>query len=77
MNRIRELRTERGLRGATLARMAGVPRQTLWRWETNQQDPNGRHLLTLASVLRVEPRELFANPPGILDENEQTRGGLS
>lgn len=62
MNRIRELRKEKGIRGTILAQQMDVPRQTLWRWETGQVEPNGRHLLELARVLNVAPEELLEQP---------------
>lgn len=59
MNRIRELRVQRGIRPGALAESLGVSRNTIWRWEQGEMTPRGAHLLALARLLQVAPEELI------------------
>jgi transcriptional regulator with XRE-family HTH domain len=59
MDRIRQLRTERGLSQAKLAVMAGMDPATLNRLEQGKGNPNLRTLERVADALGVEAAELL------------------
>ena len=53
MNRIRELRKERGLLQKDLAEMLGVTQGTLSNWEKGRHDPDNNALKFLATLFEV------------------------
>lgn len=59
-NRLRQIREERGLPVAALARAAGVTRQTIYSIEDGAFVPNTAVSLQLARVLAVTVEELFS-----------------
>jgi putative transcriptional regulator len=58
-NKIRELRTELGLRQEDLAREAGVTRQTINAIENNKYNPTLVLAMKLAQLLKTPVEELF------------------
>lgn len=61
--RIKELREQRGMSQAELARKAGITRVTLWRLESGDgKVAMTRTLMKIANALSVEVRELFYTP---------------
>jgi putative transcriptional regulator len=58
-NKIRELRTELGLRQEDLAREAGVTRQTINAIENNKYNPTLVLAMKLARLLKTPVEELF------------------
>jgi len=57
-----QLRGQRGLTQAALARLAGVPRSTIASLESGGGNPSLRNLAALAAALRVGIEELLARP---------------
>ena len=51
--RVRSLRTRRGLTCAALAQRIGVSRPTLWAWETGKGHPRAENINALAEALAV------------------------
>ena len=60
--RVRELREERGVGQAELARMAGLEKNTLYRIEAGRNEPRMDTIEAIARALRVDPGELFKAP---------------
>ena len=58
-NRIKEVRTEKGLSQAGLAQMVGVSRYTISSIETGQYSPTAKLALILALALDKKFEELF------------------
>jgi molybdate-binding protein/DNA-binding XRE family transcriptional regulator len=58
-NRLAEIRQQRGMAAAGLARQAGVSRQTIYAMEAGNYVPNTAVALRLARVLEVRVEELF------------------
>ena len=58
-NRIKEVRTEKGLSQAGLAQMVGVSRNTISTIETGQYSPTAKLALILALALDKKFEELF------------------
>ena len=58
-NRIKEVRTEKGLSHAGLAQMVGVSRNTISSIETGQYSPTAKLALILALALDKKFEELF------------------
>lgn len=61
-NRIREVRTERGMTQAALAEAVGVTRQTLLAIEAGKYSPSLELAFQLARALEVRLHELFSYP---------------
>ncbi len=61
-NRLREVRTERGLTQADLAEQAGVSRKTINTVENGVFTPSTILALTLAKVLGTSVEDLFQLP---------------
>jgi transcriptional regulator with XRE-family HTH domain len=61
--RIRELREEKGLGQAELARRAGLYTNTLYRFEKGLQTPGATMVEKLANAIGVEPGALFEEGP--------------
>ena len=53
MNRIRDLREDRDLRQADLARATGIDQRTISNYETGKSDPNSDALIRLADFFNV------------------------
>jgi transcriptional regulator with XRE-family HTH domain len=70
MDRVRELRFERGLSQAKLAARAGIDPSTVNQIETGKRSPSANSLNKLARALEVEVADLFpkGQPPLPLDE---------
>lgn len=64
MDRLRKLRTERGMSQAKLAVKAGMDPATLNRLEQGKGNPNLRTLERVAGALGVGVAELLETPPG-------------
>ena len=58
-NRIKEVRTEKGLSQAGLAQMVGVSRNTISSIDTGQYSPTAKLALILALALDKKFEELF------------------
>ena len=58
-NRIKEVRTEKGLSQAGLAQMVGLSRNTISSIETGQYSPTAKLALILALALDKKFEELF------------------
>ena len=58
-NRIREMRTEKGLSQAVLAEMVGVSRNTISSIETGQFSPTAKLALVLCTALDCKFEQLF------------------
>ena len=58
-NRIKEVRTEKGLSQAGLAQMVGISRNTISSIETGQYSPTAKLALILALALDKKFEELF------------------
>jgi len=83
---LNEIREERGVSAAQLAKMAGVSRQTIYAIEAGDYVPNTALALHLARLLEVRVEDLFqleAEPPGapppvrvdLLDSHDMGRKG--
>lgn len=59
MLRIKKLREERGITQAHVAKMLGVSRHTLNRWEKNDHYPNAQQLKILADMFHVNVNDLY------------------
>ncbi|MFX4303441.1 helix-turn-helix domain-containing protein [Alicyclobacillus tolerans] len=57
-NRIAQLRKERGMTQAQLAKLAGVSTSAIAMYETNRRQPDEQILQQLSSALQVSPEEL-------------------
>lgn len=58
-NRIKEMRTEKGLSQAALAEMVGVSRNTISSIETGQFSPTAKLALVLCTALDCKFEQLF------------------
>ena len=59
-NRLKELRTERGISQEELVKLSGISRTTLSKIENNEEvNVNTRTIAKLAEVLKVKPSEIF------------------
>lgn len=58
-NKLREIRTERGMSVAELARRSKTSRQTITNIELNGQEPSGSLLISISNALGKDPREIF------------------
>ena len=58
-NRLKELRTEKGLSQAQLAEMVGVSRNTISSIETGQFSPTAKLALILSIALEKQFEEIF------------------
>ena len=58
-NRIKEMRTEKGLSQAGLAEMVGVSRNTISSIETGQFSPTAKLALVLCTALECKFEQLF------------------
>ena len=72
---IREIRLERDLSQADLARLCGLPQQTISAAELGKTIPRADTLLTLAHALGVSPDRIYQKAGLMPDENEQGRDG--
>lgn len=63
-SRLAEIRQQRGIPAAELARQAGVSRQTIYAMEAGDYVPNTSVALRLARILEVTVEELFALDAG-------------
>ena len=60
------LRRRKGLTQEDLARLLGVSRITVARWESGQRFPTTEQLMKLSKVLEVSPEELLRVDPSTL-----------
>lgn len=58
-NRVRELRTERGLTQQKLGQMIGLPKQAISLVECNRQNLELRNFVSLCNVFKVSADELL------------------
>lgn len=58
-NILRNIREERGMSVAELARRSKTSRQTITNIELNGQEPSGRLLISISNVLGKDPRDIF------------------
>ena len=58
-NKVAEIRKQKGLSQADLAKLVGVSRNTISSIETGQYEPTAKLALLLAVVLEVRFEELF------------------
>ncbi|MBQ7499237.1 MAG: helix-turn-helix transcriptional regulator [Selenomonas sp.] len=63
MNRIRELRQEKQLSQEELARLLGVDRSSVARWELGSNSPRMDKLLALAKIFGCSLDELVQESP--------------
>ena len=63
MNRIRELRQEKQLSQEELARLLGVDRSAVAKWETGTNLPRAEKLLMLAKIFDCTLDEILNNHP--------------
>ena len=64
-NRVKYLRTQRGLTQSSLAEATGLSLRTIQRVESGQMNLKGHTLITLATFFKVEPSELKAEDSNI------------
>lgn len=58
-NRLREIRIDRGMSVAELARRAKTSRQTITNIELKGQEPSGFLLISISEALEKDPRDIF------------------
>lgn len=58
-NRLREIRKDRGMSVAELARRATTSRQTITNIELKGQEPSGLLMISISEALNKDPREIF------------------
>ena len=58
-NRIEEARLNQGISQAQLARMLGVTKETVSKWESGDKEPTPEHLRDLGTVLKVSSDHLL------------------
>jgi len=58
-NNLKEVRTQKGMSQADLAKLVGVSRNTISSIETGQFSPTAKHALILCIALDVKFEELF------------------
>lgn len=58
-NKLREIRTDRGMSVAELARRSQTSRQTITNIELNGQEPSGSLLISISRALDKDPRDIF------------------
>lgn len=58
-NRLRDIRQDRGMSVAELARRSKTTRQTITNIELNGQEPSGLLLITISEALEKDPRDIF------------------
>lgn len=58
-NKLREVRLDIGMSVSELARRSKTTRQTITNIELHGQDPSGYLMLSIAHVLKKDPREIF------------------
>lgn len=66
---IRFLREEKGLTQEELARMAGVERDQLSRYETGRRKPSVERAIRLAQALQVNVEIFFGNDVSIVTQS--------
>lgn len=54
MNKIRELREHKKMTQDELGKVVGVGRSTVAKWESGENFPRARHLISLAGVFNVK-----------------------
>jgi len=59
MNRLKELRQEKGLTQYELARLIGRYQSKVWLWEKGYYQPNEQEKMEIARVLGVEINKIF------------------
>lgn len=74
MNRIRELRQEKQLSQEELARLLGVDRSAVAKWETGTNLPRTEKLMMLAKVFGCSVDELLASDKDGLPGRERHDG---
>jgi putative transcriptional regulator len=60
-NKLREVRTTRGMSVAELARRSKTSRQTITNIELKGQEPSGSLLISISNALEKDPRDIFFN----------------
>ncbi len=58
--KIQELRTSHNMSQECLAELLGVSRQAVSKWETGQSKPGTDHLIHLAELFQISPKDLAA-----------------
>ncbi len=71
---LQKLRKQKNLTQEALAEMAGVTRQTIAKWETEESSPDLEMARRLASALDVSLDDLANAPPDELDGRTGMRG---
>ena len=78
--KIQELRTSHNMSQECLAELLGVSRQAVSKWETGQSKPGTDHLIHLAELFQISPKDL-ASPdmavsllPDVKEEVNRMRG---
>ena len=70
--RLKQLRQDRGLSQAELAKLSGVPKGTLLQWEYGKRTPKLDAAVKLADALEVTLDELAGRQP---PKDRKPRGG--
>ena len=66
--RLKELRTEAGLKQEELGEMIGVQRMTSYRWENGSNPPSNENLLLLAQLFNTST--LYLRVRGDIDDRD-------
>ena len=70
-SKLEQLRVDRGLSQEQFAELAGVTRQTAYRWESGESLPSMKNISVICDVLEVSRQELFeACPEEIIEAAE-------
>ena len=73
--RLRRLRTDRRISQVSFARLVGVSKPTVWKWERDEVRPRQKSLEAVASLLGVSERELIFSGGGSRDAKSEERRG--
>lgn len=71
--RIKQLRTEKGLKQEEVAELINVTHQTYQKWETGKTEPKVSQIQKLASVLGVNINGLFEKHEEDIDEETKNK----
>ena len=71
--RLRRLRTDRSISQVGFARLLGVSKPTVWKWERDEVRPRQKSLEAVASLLGVSERELIFSGGGPREAKSEER----
>lgn len=71
--RIKQLRSEKGLRQEDVAEMLGIAHQTYFKWENGKTEPKASQMIKLAKILGVSMNDLCEESETKLSEKTKLK----